>query len=240
MTDSYIASLKLRTDPGAAQAYSDCGYYFLGRILREVRGKGTLIDVLQKFLFTPLNISRFRLASSLIVATPEDEARYRSHTIGVNRSVMSNDRHLVPVDYGTTQFAKLGGAAGLSAATTDVARLIAILLSKDDNAAMRRTTIQQMLDAAVANQIKAKHTRAGHGWDSARANKAGTIYYAQKGGSTATSGNVLQFNGQLGFAMCWGGKATGAPHWYPNFSAVMKIAGKASWASDLFPEYGMM
>ena len=65
-------------------------------------------------------------------------------------------------------------------------------------------------------------------------------YYGQKGGSLDTSGNVLEINGDWGFAMCWGGKATAASGWYPDYPDVMNVAKAAlANAPDLFPQYGM-
>ena len=101
-----------------------------------------------------------------------------------------------------------------------------------------------MMDHAVANQQawsggKTDDLRAGHGWDGAGGSAAGA-YYGQKGGSLGTSGNVLQIDGQWGFAMCWGGKATAAAGWYPNYPAVMDVARSAlAGAADLFPQFGM-
>jgi hypothetical protein len=40
--------------------------------------------------------------------------------------------------------------------------------------------------------------------------------------------------------MCWGGKATAASDWYPNYPAVMDIAKSTlANAADLFPQFGM-
>ena len=65
-------------------------------------------------------------------------------------------------------------------------------------------------------------------------------FYAQKGGDLATTANVLQINGDWGFAMCWGGKASAAAKWYPDYPDVMNIAKTALLnASDLFPMFGM-
>jgi CubicO group peptidase (beta-lactamase class C family) len=256
MCDSYIASLDMgQPNPGAAMAYNNCGYYLLGRIVAKVRGKTRPIDAYQDYLFDPLHVHRIRRSPSLIATMPSDEARCRAHwihsttqdpnpyDIPVRPSVMSDDRPLVPLGYGDTHFERQEGAGGLSAAATDLGRLIAILLSQDDNPAMKRSTINTMLSNAVSTiqawKDKPGKHRAGHGWDNASA-QADNRYWAQKGGSLSTSGNVLQINGDWGFAMCWGGKATAASDYYPNYPEVMDIAKSAlAGAADLFPQYGM-
>ena len=244
MRDSFVASLDIVSNPGTAQAYNNCGYYLLGRVLAKKRNRSTPIGALTDFLFGPLHISRIRRGTSLIAATPADEARYRAHDIPVLQSVMTNDRPLVPLGYGNEQYEDKEGSGGLSAATPDLARLIAILLSPNNSPALQRTTIQQMLDNAVANQAawsggKSPDLRAGHGFDGA-ASQGNGRYYGQKGGSLSTSHNVLEINGDWGFAMCWAGAASAATQWYPDYPAVMDIAREVAWGpTDLFPSFGM-
>jgi CubicO group peptidase (beta-lactamase class C family) len=238
MRDFFIASLDLVSNPGTTQAYNNCGYYLLGRVLAKKRNRSTAIDALNDFLFSPLHISRIRRGTSLIAVTPPDEARYRALDIPVVPSVMTNDRPLVPLGYGNEQYEDKEGSGGLSAATPDLARLIAILLAPINSPAMKRTTIQQMLDNAVASQA-AWNGRAGHGFDSV-GNQGNGKYYGQKGGSLGTSHNVLEINGDWAFAMCWGGSSTAAANWYPDYPAVMNIAKGVAWGpADLFPSFGM-
>ena len=104
---------------------------------------------------------------------------------------------------------------------------------------MKRSTIEIMMSNAVASQIawtdKTDDLRAGHGCDRARS-LGNHKFYGQKGGDLDTTGNVIQFDGDWGFAMCWGGKAIGAPDWYPNYPDVMNLAKSAlADATDLFP-----
>ena len=242
--DAYIASLSMATAaPGTAMAYNNCGYYLLGRVVARKRNRARPIDAFQDFLFDPLSIHRIRRATSLIASTPADEARYRAQDIPVYPSVMSDAQPLVPMGYGTEHFERQEGGGGLSAAATDLARLIAILQSPDDNPAMKRSTIDAMMTNAVATQNawngKTSDLRAGHGWDGAAA-LGNHRFYGQKGGSLNTTGNVLQFSGDWGFAMCWGGKPVAAAGWYPDFPAVMDIARAVlAGAPDLFPQFGM-
>jgi hypothetical protein len=201
------------------------------------------IDAYQSHLFDPLSIQRIRRATSLIAAMPSDEARYRGADIPVEPSVMSDDRPLVPLDYGTNHLERKEGSGGLSAAATDLGRLIAILLSQDDNPAIKRSTVEAMLDNGVDTMAawkgKTDHPLAGHGLDAARP-RANHRYHGHKGGDFDTSHNVLQIDGDWGFAMSWGGDPSAAGAWRPNYPDVMDIA-KTSLAtgSDLFPQFGM-
>jgi CubicO group peptidase (beta-lactamase class C family) len=242
--DAYIASLNMTPgNPGTMMGYNNCGYYLLGRVVAKKRNRARPIDAFQDFLFDPLFIHRIRRATSLIASTPSDEARYRSQDIPVMASVMSDAQPLVPMGYGTEHFERQEGGGGLSAAATDLARLIAIMQSPDDNPAMKRSTIETMMTNAIDTiktwNGKTTDLRAGHGWDGAAA-LGNHKFYGQKGGSLNTSGNVLEFNGDWGFAMCWGGKPGAAAGWYPDFPAVMGVAKAAlAGAPDLFPQFGM-
>jgi CubicO group peptidase (beta-lactamase class C family) len=193
---------------------------------------------LRRELLEPLGITRMRRARSLVAAQLPDEARYcvtsiadHQRDIPLRSSVMSDDQPLVPVGYGSGQLEISEGAGGLSAAMTDVARLIAILIDPKDNPALRRDTLREML----ANAAR----RHGHGLDVAK-DLGEDRFYGQKGGALSTSHNVLQLRGELGFALCWAGVPDADTKWYPDFPALMTIAHRTKWSdADLFGEFGM-
>ena len=237
MTDSYVATLGVNT-PGATQVYNNCGYYMLSRIVAKLRNEELPIDAFKKFLYAPLSINRIRRAQSLIADEQSDEARYQDPDLLVFSSQMSNAQPLVPDEYGSEQVGLMEGGGGLTGAATDIARLIAIFISQKDNPSLKRSTIVSML-AAGAKLSAAGMGRAGYGFDYLQ-NFDNGQFYGQKGGSLDSSGNVLQFNGDWGFAMQWGGVAKAATSWYPDYPAVMNIAKSVSWsAEDLFPYFGM-
>ena len=256
MTDSYIASLSLVSVPGTAQAYNNCGYYLLGRVLAKRRKTNTPMDALHANLLNPLGITRIRRAPTRLEDQPADEARYRHRIIvpikgdpneldiAVTPSVMSDSRPWVPLGYGNEQYEKQEGSGGLSAAATDLARLVAILIDPDDNPALKRKTITDMFANAIACQQTWKGPndyRAGYGLDRCVAQTGGK-YYGQKGGSLETSKSTIQFSGDWGYVVVWGGKPVSgaATKQYPDFHAVMDIARNTSWSSqDLFPQFGM-
>jgi CubicO group peptidase (beta-lactamase class C family) len=199
------------------------------------------MNAYQQYLFNPLSITRIRNGVSLVASQPPDEARYQNYDLPVYTSVMSDAQPLVPDVYGNVQLEINPGAGGESAAPTDLARLIAILISQKDNASLQRATLVKMLTAG-ARMTAAGNSRAGYGFDWVQ-NLGNGQFWAQKGGSLGSSASVLQFNGDWGFTMLWGngqpGQLPNQP-WYPNFPAVMNIATATNWGSgDLFPQFGM-
>jgi hypothetical protein len=113
----------------------------------------------------------------------------------------------------------------------DLARLIAIMIARRDNPALRGETIRQMLSNAA--------TRHGHGFDVTRGRGDGS-YFCFKGGALASSWSLLQLDGDVGFCVVWSG---GVPpdrfRWSPMLPTVMQEARRARWSEDLFPQFGM-
>jgi CubicO group peptidase (beta-lactamase class C family) len=254
-TDSYIASQTLNpatSPPGTAQAYSNCGYYLLARVVNKLRGFPAFvsgIEAYQKYLFKPLSITRIRQGRSLLANQFPDEARYQDQDLILGPSQMSDSEPLVPDQYGADFQKEIDeGSGGLSGAATDLARLVAILISQKDNPAMKRTTLTNMLSSGAALSA-AGYGRAGYGFDylSQGPNNSLPIpitsgqFYGQKGGAIIATQSVLQFDGNLGFVMLWASLAPKPDStWYPDYRAVINIAKTVSWGStDLFPQFGM-
>jgi hypothetical protein len=63
--------------------------------------------------------------------------------------------------YGTEQFEVLSGAGGLIGAVTDIARVIAILIDQNDNPALHRATVKDMLSKGAVFQKFLSTTQAG-------------------------------------------------------------------------------
>jgi CubicO group peptidase (beta-lactamase class C family) len=252
-TDAYIASLPMVNDPDEVQQYCNCAYYLLGRVVAKLRNRDKPIDAMRDFLFKPLGITRIRRGRSLLADQPEDEARYQINeagsdddhdkrlTISTGASMMSDERPMVPVGYGDEHYEKQDGCGGLSAAATDLARIVAMLISQQDNGALSRKTINLMLNNALACQNK-WHSRAGHGLDGVRG-YANNRFYGQKGGRLPSHGAEIQFNQDWGHVFCISGGMAWTPDGvptYPDFPALMNIAYGVDWGeTDLFPQFGM-
>jgi hypothetical protein len=102
------------------------------RVVAHLRGKVSPVQAYQALLFDPLAIKRIRSTTDLISAQPADEARYQAAEIDASSpsdlqvapSLMSPDQPPVPAGYGNCELAIAQGSGGLSAATTDLARLM--------------------------------------------------------------------------------------------------------------------
>jgi CubicO group peptidase (beta-lactamase class C family) len=219
--------------PGNATYYNNFGYWMLGRIVAKKRGQDDFVEAIRPSLMTPLKITRLRASRSLVKAQLPDEAHYYSANLALGKSVMTNDRPLVPVEYGDENIGKAEPAGGLSVAVTDFARILAALNVKEKNPMLPPGEIISMLKLASASF-------RGHGWDGMSEGPAG-VFSGQKGGLLQTSQNVNHYESNgFSFVLCWNQVGVKGD-WYPNFPELMSAlqSNTASLTADLFPSYGM-
>jgi CubicO group peptidase (beta-lactamase class C family) len=264
MVDAYVASQPLVSEPGEVQVYSSLGYYLLGRVVQKLRGGTDLREAIEDDLLIPLGATRIRASVDLVADQPADEARYQAadqislgtvSDLGVYQSLMTPDQPLVADGYGNDGDALVGGGGGLSGAATDLARLVAILLDTNDNPALKRATLEQMLSQGAATfaaqQAKGNpDSRAGFGLDAVQWKSPG-VYKGNKGGLDRNAAAVFFFDGAAGNGESgdgrWGfvaliGSSAFRPYGdvYPDWPDVMKIAKQdLANAPDLFPQFGM-
>jgi CubicO group peptidase (beta-lactamase class C family) len=253
---SYCASLKLKGMPGSKliATYSNGGFFMLSQVVAMMRRARTFEAALTAPLLKPLSITRVRESRSLIGAQLPDEARYHPDALSTPmrnkvttaKSVMSPDQPLVTLGYGETNMENGDGAGGLSAAVTDVARVLAALSLRENNPMLDDAGITGMLANAAAASSDRELTRHGwgfHGFDAVTTMDAAKgLYRGYKGGDLSTSQNAIYFErGGISYVICWNGRV---PHaelpFYPTFQKVLDVARKHDWGStDLFPKYGM-
>ena len=255
MGNAYVASQQLLSEPGKVQVYSPLGYYLLGQVITKLVGLPDLATALEPYLLSLLGIGAIRAGVDLLADQSADEARYQAAAtfpgpvsdLEVKQSLMTPDQPLVAAGYGDNGVALAGGGGGLSGAAPDIARLVAILLDTNDNPALKRVTLEQMLSQAAVCAAVPSHTRAGYGLDSAGWRGPG-IYYGQKGGSNEDSASGIWFDAEStggesadprwGLVALFGTRASQFHEGY--WTDVMNIAkNELADAPDLFPQFGM-
>jgi len=270
---SYGASEKLSGTPGdkSIATYSNGGFFLLSQVVTRLRGARSYEAALTSSLLKPLGIKRVREAHSLVETQPPDEARYHPISLiippppkGPNipepvepkvpteKSVMSPDRPTVTLGYGGVNLENGDGAGGLSAAVTDVARVLAALSLRENNPMLSDATITTMLSNAAADSADPKLVQDNkgkgkawgfHGFDAvAPVNAAKGTYWGYKGGDLSTSQNGIYFErGGISYVICWNGLVRHSElPFYPIFKGVLQAAKAHDWGNtDLFPKYGM-
>lgn len=250
----YVASLNLEgTDtPGDTHnvKYNNTAYFLLSQVIAKLRGAASFEAALAPLL-KPLGITRIRQSVSLVAAQAPDEARYQlrylkggQHAFGVGASVRTPSRPLVPQQYGTWSSENHDGAGGLSAAATDLARIVALFSAGAANPVLKPDTLNQLL----ANAANCTATYSGpdkhgfHGFDWVNVvDKTKNAYTGAKGGYLPASQNGFDFTtGGLGFVICIGSnQAEGVTADWEN-GGVRPVAEKQDWGTtDLFPQFGM-
>ncbi|ADB41530.1 serine hydrolase [Spirosoma linguale] len=242
---SFCASQTLAGTPGdpAIAGYSNGGYFLLSQVVAKLFNASSFEAAIQSAFLSPLNITRVRQSRTLVSAQAADEVRYHPKPLTTSTSVMSPDQPLVTLGYGETNMEICDGSGGLSAAATDVARVLAALSVHQANPMLKDDTITTMLANAAAASSNPKLSAHGyHGFDAVGVTDvAKGLYWGYKGGSLSTSQNTIYFERDgYSLVICWNGTTPLGESWYPNFPSVLTVAKQQDWGTtDLFPQYGM-
>ena len=240
--------------------YNNTDYAVLGYVIAKIRRAGSMIDAIREPLLKPFAITRLRDARPLKQDQLPDEAIYFPGSLNPTaQSVMSAAQPQVEVGYGEDNFANFEGSGGLSAAATDIARLIAALsLTSDPNydgktishwpkivQALMHHSYQSAQDLGYTHKDANGNSDAFgfYGLDSVSTiSPPGTTpgYSGDKGGYLPSSQNAIFFQmGGIGYVICWSGH-TSNQDWYPVFKSVLETASNHNWGNtDLFPQYQM-
>jgi CubicO group peptidase (beta-lactamase class C family) len=221
--------------------YSNANYMLLGLIVARMRGAPDFVSGLATLLRS-LQITRVRSSVSVAASQPGDEARYHSRPLATAQSVMVTGQPWCALGYGDGNLENAGGGGGLSAAATDVARVLAALSAFDNQMMSSATLLNWLTNAKTATaDLSGPAAHGYHGFDSVFQDASTHEFWGVKGGYLDTSQNGVTFtqNG-ISTVLCWNGLTPTGPAWSPVYNALVKAATEHNWGnSDLFPTYGM-
>jgi CubicO group peptidase (beta-lactamase class C family) len=231
--------------------YGSYDYFLLSQIVAKLAGTSTFEAALKKLVLTPLTCKRTRSAVSLVGKQAADEARYQLSLfepkkglipLQISPSVKSPAQPIVPTQYGSWDMELFDGAAGLSSAVIDVARLAAMFSVRAGNPLLKADTIDQLFEAAATatHKYSGPDAHGYHGFDWVDIlNEDEHIYQAEKGGSLSGLSTVITFTtGGYGYVIAQ--NSTNIDGVTLNWRDVEPIAEAHLWSgNDLFPHYGM-
>ena len=218
-------------EPDPNNILSNFGYLLVSLVIEQVGGTNgePFAQLVRERVGLPLHATRIRDGADLVSEQQPGEARYHDDSLKLERSVMSHDQPLVPLQYGWFNLPALSGAGGLSVAAVDFARILAALNLRRNNPVLAPQWIDTML-------------RDFNGWDFPHGNgtPAGS-YHRVKGGLLDGLQSTVNFTqGQFAYVVYWA-KDDVRGVWYPEFPALQDVIHTTldPRNRDRFPDFGM-
>jgi CubicO group peptidase (beta-lactamase class C family) len=229
--------------PDPANLLSNFAYLLVSLVVEQV-ASGNLVpfwEWVRDSVGGPLGATGIRIATTLVSEQEPAEARYHDDELIVARSVISDDRPLVPLQYGGFNLPVFDAPGGLSVTAVDFARVLAALNLRRDNPMLAPRSIDVML-------------RDFLGWDFPHGDGSRPrSFHRVKGGlldGLQSAVNFTQGN-QFSYVLYWA--KDGLPErndrppdperrWYPEFPALQDAIHRTldrNVAWDRFPTFGM-
>jgi hypothetical protein len=232
----------------------------LGLIVARLRGAADFASAIVAPLLTPLGITRIRGARSLLRDQAADEASYyltnlrrtsdedSMKSLDIGRSVRAPGGAIVPAQYGAGDYEMFGAGGGMSAAATDLARILAALTWRDRRNPMLSDA---SLEALFANTVRATAALTGpdphgyFGWDFNWFNPDGSVVVCKGGwlaGNQSFACLSMQGDGVGVVLLINTNEQDDSGSSFNDLrSSIAAEAGSRDWrvAVDLFPTFGM-
>jgi CubicO group peptidase (beta-lactamase class C family) len=230
-------------DPGQRdpERLSDFGYLLVSLLVEQILGPraGPFAQIVHDRFGVPVGATRIRSGVELVAGQPQDEAKYHAETLALDRSVMSDDQPLVPVQYGHFSLYAMPASGGLSVGAVDFARVLAALNLRAGNPVLSAASIDTMLRDFI-------------GWDAWFDDTPPGSFHRVKGGLLDGLQSVANFTqgDHFPYVLYWA-KDSLPPRddrppdpdhlWYPEFPPLEQAIRStiAPGARDRFPDFGM-
>lgn len=231
---------------------SNFGYLLVSLVVERIAGPNgeSFAQIVRDGVGGPLAAMRIRNAMSLVSEQEPDEARYHYEALGLDLSVMSNDRPLVPLQYGGGghNFRPMAAPGGFSATVVDFVRLLAALNVRRNNPLLNSDSIDTMLRKFIGWDYP-------HGCNPEPDGKCTGVppnAHRVKGGSLASAQAVANFTqGELAYVVFWarsdvrGIDDKNGRTWYAEFPDLTRAIDATfdpvlrHTFRDRFPDFGM-
>jgi CubicO group peptidase (beta-lactamase class C family) len=232
-------------DPGQRdpERLSDFGYLLVSLVIEHILGPtvGRFPQIVHDRIGVPLGATRIRSGVELVTGQSQDEAKYHAETLALDRSVMSDDQPLVPVQYGHFSLYAMPASGGLAVAAVDFARVLAALNLRTGNPVLAPESIDTMLNDFI-------------GWDAWYEGTPAGRFRRVKGGLLDGLQSVANFSqgNEYSYVLYWAKDGLPDPnrndrppdpsrYWYPDFPPLVQAIRSNVNPSerDRFPDFGM-
>ncbi len=121
----YVYGLGLQSDPGKTYAYSNVGYFLLGRVIEKASGV-PYMTYLQTAVLDPLEIGDAVLSATAIAGRRDNEVLYDDPTGGTGLSVLHpRSQERLPLPYGgATYWETFDACSDIATSVTSLIKLI--------------------------------------------------------------------------------------------------------------------
>jgi CubicO group peptidase (beta-lactamase class C family) len=138
---TFMIGQPLQSTPGAQFAYSNFGYSLLGKVIEVTSGLSYQEYVIQ-MVFSPLNITRPRLAKTLCQFQLDSEVNYHSQFNG--STVFDRSGTQVPSPYGAWNIENMDAHGGWLASAVDLVRFASTFDNASTSPVLNQASIDSM------------------------------------------------------------------------------------------------
>jgi CubicO group peptidase (beta-lactamase class C family) len=167
----FMLTKPLDTDPGSHYAYSNFGYFLLGRVIEKTSGE-PYQNYVQDQIFKKLQMVRPKIGSSLYSERSNGEVNYYDEKDRTTAAIVGNIGEQVPLPYGGFDMSLMDSHGGWIASAVDMVRFASDLPVRGSN--RKSTTLRQnsleLMDTPFDAKLDlekdgtVKKVRYGLGW----------------------------------------------------------------------------
>ena len=146
---TFMAGQPLQFTPGSQLAYSNFGFFLLGRIIEKLRPGRTYAQTVKDLIFQPLGLKRATLGK--VSGSLKHEVTYEPRDPSIGTTVMKSSGKLVPSGYGDFNLDNADSAGAFVMSAPDFAKILAAF-DQPTNPQLTQASVDQMWTAPLASE----------------------------------------------------------------------------------------